>query len=64
MIDRAGQAAAGNIYILDWENKRIQVFDPQGKFLRSIVGKQGQGPEEVAMLGGVAVSPAGKVRTS
>jgi len=54
-----GLDAAGNIYVLDWENRRVQVFDPKGKFLRSIVGKQGQGPEEIAMLGGAAVSPAG-----
>ena len=56
-----GLDAAGNIFILDWQGKRVQVFDSQGKFLRSVVGKQGQGPEEVAMLGGVAVSPSGMV---
>jgi len=56
-----GLDSAGNIFILDWEGHRVQVFDSQGKFLRSIVGKQGQGPEEVAMLGGVAVSPSGTI---
>ena len=56
-----GLDAAGNIYILDWENMRVQVFNHQGKFLRSIIGKQGQGPQEVATLGGVAVSPAGTI---
>jgi hypothetical protein len=56
-----GLDAAGNIYILDWENMRVQVFDHQGKFLRSIVGRQGQGPQEVTTLGGVAVSPAGTI---
>jgi len=56
-----GLDAAGNIFILDWEGKRVQVFDSQGKFLRSIVGKQGQGPEEIAMLGGMAVSPSGMI---
>ena len=56
-----GLDAAGNIFILDWGNSRIQKFDEQGKFLRSIVLKQGQGPEEVAMLGGAAVSPAGMI---
>jgi hypothetical protein len=54
-----GLDAAGNIFVLDWNSRRVQVFDSQGKFLRSIVGKQGQGPEEVAELGGVAVSPSG-----
>jgi hypothetical protein len=56
-----GLDAAGNIFILDWSNSRIQKFDAAGKFLRSIVLKQGQGPEEVAMLGGAAVSPSGMV---
>ena len=56
-----GLDAAGNIFILDWEGKRVQVFDSQGKFLRSIVGREGQGPEEVAMLGGAAVSPSGMI---
>jgi len=49
-----GLDAAGNIFILDWNNSRIQKFDAAGKFLKSIVLKQGQGPEEVAMLGGAA----------
>ncbi len=56
-----GLDAAGNIFILDWNNSRIQKFDAAGKFLKSIVLKQGQGPEEVAMLGGAAVGPSGMV---
>jgi len=56
-----GLDAAGNIIILDWNNSRIQKFDAGGKFLKSIVLKQGQGPEEVAMLMGAAVSPSGMV---
>lgn len=56
-----GLDAAGNIFILDWSNSRIQKFDAQGKFLKSIVLKQGQGPEEVAMLGGAAVGPSGMI---
>lgn len=56
-----GLDAAGNIFILDWNNSRIQKFDAGGKFLKSIVLKQGQGPEEVAMLGGAAVGPSGMV---
>jgi hypothetical protein len=60
-VAEIGLDRAGDIYILDWENRRVQVFDSQGKFLRSIVGKQGQGPEEIAMLGGMSVSPAGTI---
>jgi hypothetical protein len=56
-----GLDAAGNIIILDWNNSRIQKFDAAGKFLKSIVLKQGQGPEEVAMLGGAGVGPSGMV---
>jgi sugar lactone lactonase YvrE len=36
---------AGNIYILDAGNCRIQKFDPEGKFLDSF-GREGQGPGE------------------
>jgi hypothetical protein len=35
----------GNIYVDDMSNGRIQVFDPQGAFLRTI-GRAGQGPGE------------------
>ena len=36
---------AGNIYIVDWDRKRIQKFDSTGRFLLTI-GRQGQGPGE------------------
>ncbi len=39
------QDDAGNIYILDSGNCRIQKFDPEGKFLDSF-GRKGQGPGE------------------
>jgi hypothetical protein len=35
----------GNIYVADGGNTRIQVFDRQGKFLRTI-GRKGEGPGE------------------
>jgi hypothetical protein len=35
----------GAIYALDWDRKRIQKYDDQGKFLFSI-GREGQGPGE------------------
>jgi len=50
-----------NIYIMDWENSRIQLFNPQGEFLRSIPIKKGQGPQEISMLLGFAVHPDGMI---
>lgn len=37
--------AAGNIYVADSRNQRIQVFNPEGRYLRTI-GRKGQGPGE------------------
>lgn len=36
---------AGNIYILDFGNFRVQKFDAQGRYIRTF-GKQGEGPGE------------------
>ncbi|NQT80602.1 MAG: 6-bladed beta-propeller [Candidatus Aminicenantes bacterium] len=38
----------GNIYMLDGEEKKVKVFDPEGKFVREF-GKQGQGPGEFSL---------------
>ena len=35
----------GNIYVTDWDRKRIQKYDTQGKYLLTI-GRKGQGPGE------------------
>jgi hypothetical protein len=43
-----GADARGNIYVLDTRNFRVQVFDPSGKYLRTI-GRNGQGPGEFEM---------------
>ncbi len=36
-------AADGTVYVLDWGDCCVRVFDPRGKFLRQ-VGRKGQGP--------------------
>jgi len=35
----------GNIYVTDWDRKRIQKYNPQGKYIQTI-GRKGQGPGE------------------
>ena len=42
--------AQGNVYVMDYGDVNIKVYDGQGKFLRAI-GRQGQGPGE---FGGIA----------
>jgi hypothetical protein len=39
------QDSAGNLYILDTDNNRIQKLDSDGKFIKTI-GRKGQGPGE------------------
>jgi hypothetical protein len=39
------QDSAGNLYILDSGNKRIQKVNSEGKFIKTI-GRKGQGPGE------------------
>jgi hypothetical protein len=39
----------GNFYVTDWDRRRIQKFDTEGKYLLTI-GRQGQGPGEFRNL--------------
>lgn len=55
--------AAGNLYVADRDNGRIQVFGPDGAFLRQI-GKKGQGPGELGQPLGVTVTSDGTVVVS
>ena len=50
----------GNIYILDAMDFRIQKFDSHGTFLKSIILKRGQGPEELSFNPILAVTPDGE----
>lgn len=52
--------AAGNIYVLDDGNCRVQVFGPDGKHRRT-VGKEGGGPGEFKFPRHLAVSGKGHI---
>ncbi len=49
---------AGNLYVLDTGNHRIQVFNPEGAFLRTI-GRKGQGPGEFNFPGSLDIDAQG-----
>lgn len=51
---------AGNIYVLDAGNTRIQKFDPEGKFLATY-GSKGQGPGEFQFPLSLDIGPDGKM---
>jgi hypothetical protein len=61
----AGMAvdAAGNIYVLDSGNHRIQKFGPDGKFLATM-GRQGQGPGEFLYPSRLDIDAAGYLYVS
>jgi 6-bladed beta-propeller len=50
----------GNVYIEDDSDMAIKVFDPRGKYVRTI-GRQGSGPGEFARIGNLAVLPDGRL---
>jgi hypothetical protein len=52
--------AAGNIFILDSGNQRIQVFGPNGQYVRTI-GRRGQGPGEFESLNSISVDREGRL---
>ena len=51
---------AGNLYVTDWGNRRVQMFDKGGAFVRTI-GRQGQGPGEYMSAGYVHIEADGNV---
>lgn len=52
--------ARGNLYVLDATGFHIIVFDPAGKYLRTI-GRQGDGPGEFGMPMALAILPGGEL---
>jgi hypothetical protein len=49
---------AGGIYICDSGNQRIQIFGPDGQFVRTI-GRKGQGPGEFTFPGAIDIDGEG-----
>jgi len=50
----------GNIYIADSRNRRIQVFDPEGRYIRTI-GRRGQGPGEFMATSSIGLDREGRL---
>ena len=53
----------GNVYVSDRDNDRIQVFDPQGRFLRKW-GVTGSGDGEFRWPQGLGIDSEGNVYVS
>lgn len=50
----------GNVYVVDLGNHRIQIFDKDGKFIRTF-GKKGTGPGEFARPAGLSFDKEGNI---
>lgn len=51
---------AGNIFVADTNNDRLQKFSPTGVFI-SVMGKRGSGPGQFLEPGGIAVDSGGNI---
>jgi hypothetical protein len=51
----------GRIYALDYKDKKVRIFDPNGKVLKVFPIPAGQGPRELSQIGSMAVSPDGLI---
>jgi DNA-binding beta-propeller fold protein YncE len=52
--------SAGNIFVADTNNARIQKFSPNGTFVTSI-GRKGKGPGQLEAPNGIAIGRTGKI---
>jgi len=59
-VDRVAFDGDGNLYILDRQNFRVVVVDPEGNFVRE-VGTEGDGPGELRFPMGFVVAPDGGI---
>lgn len=55
-----GVDSRGNIYVIDWGDNRLLVYDSTGAWIRTI-GREGQGPGEFSMPTYLAVSAADSI---
>ena len=60
MIGSLAADSRDNIYVLDVSSQEVQVFDPEGAFLRTL-GGAGEGPGEFRFADGPAVGPGDTV---
>ena len=51
----------GRIYTLDYKDKKVRIFDPNGKVLKVFSIPAGQGPRELSQIGSLTVSPEGPI---
>ena len=50
----------GNLFVSDWTNARVQMYDQNGKFVRTI-GRKGQGPGEFRYPGRLQIDGSGRL---
>jgi len=53
-------AAEGSVYVLDWKDVCVRIFDTNGKFVRA-VGRPGQGPGEINLPCWIDLGPTGEL---
>jgi len=56
-----GFDAAGRLHVLDGGNHRVQVFDPEGRYLRTVGNGHGPGPGQMERPEGLWVYPDGRI---
>lgn len=52
--------AADNVYVADWRNDRLQVFDAEGRYLATI-GSSGTGDGQFRRPAGISIDRAGDI---